>query len=154
MGVIPRCAVHIRKERIGHACSRGNRALFNCRNAVVPWSTLLQNTMPMQSSAIFRARDFVTYVDGDSVAPISFNGWTRELPVYQKDAPVYSIGRFEATSDVEIVCGTLAACRDCQHLGYSSREVILLTTIEVFGVGIVVADCISSPGNDTIHPSE
>lgn len=39
--VIPRCAVNIRKEGIGHALSRGNRALGDSRNAVVPRSSLL-----------------------------------------------------------------------------------------------------------------
>ena len=69
--------------------------------------------MPVKRSSIFGARDFVTYVDGDSVTPVRFNGWTGKLPVHQDNAPVYAIGRFEATSDVEVVCGTLAACGGC-----------------------------------------
>ena len=154
VGVIPRCAVDIGKERIGHACSRGNRALIDSRNTIVPRSSLLQKSMPMYRSTFFGACDFVTYVHGDRVAPVGFNHWTREFAVDKNDASVYSIGGYEATSDVEVVRGALAACRDCQHTRNWTRDFMLLTTVEVCGVGIVVTDCIGSPGDDIINSGD
>lgn len=145
MGVIPRCAVNIRKEGIGHACSRGDGTLIDSRNAIVPRSSLLQKSMPMYRSAVFGARDFVTYIHGDSIAPIGFNHWTRELIVDKNDTSIYSIGRDKATSDVEVVRWALAACRDCQNTRDLTEDASLLTAVEVCIVGIVVADCVSSP---------
>ena len=45
--VIPRCTINIRKKGIGHACSRGDRALIDSRNTVKPRASLLQKSMPM-----------------------------------------------------------------------------------------------------------
>ncbi len=110
--------------------------------------------MPMYRSAVFGACDFVTDVHGNSIAPISFDRWTRECPIDKSDISRYSIRRDLATSDVEIVRGTLTACRNCQHTRKSTEDVMLLTAVEVCGVRVVVADCIGSPGNDTINPSD
>ncbi len=113
MGVIPRCTENIRKEGIGHACSWGDGALVDSRHAIVPRRSLLEDSMPMKGSALLRARDFVTYIHGDNIAPISFNGWSRECPVDKESRFIHSIGRDVATGDIEIVRGTLTACKDC-----------------------------------------
>ena len=86
--------------------------MVDSRNAIIPWSGLLQNSMPMNRSALFGARDLVTYIHGDGITPVSFDGWTGKLPVNKDRASVYSIGGDVATSDVEVVRRALAACSD------------------------------------------
>lgn len=92
MRVIPGCTIKIRKELIGHARSRSNGTLVNGRNAIVPRSSLLQKPMPVKRSTFFRARDFVTYVDGDGITPVSFDSWTWECTVNKQGASIHSIG--------------------------------------------------------------
>ena len=70
--------------------------------------------MPMEGCAFFRTGNFVAYVDSDSIAPISFNGWTWELPVDKDNASVHSIRRDIATSDIEVVRGTLVSWESCK----------------------------------------
>ena len=65
----------------------------------------------MERSAFFRARDFITDVDSDSITPIGFDSWTGECAVNQKSASIHSIRRDDATGDIEIVRGSLAACK-------------------------------------------
>ena len=116
VGMVPRCSVNIREEGIGHASSRGNRALINSRNAIVPRRSLLQDSVPMHGSPVLGARDFITYVHGDRIAPISFNSRARELIVDKDGASADSIRSDSTTSDVEIVCWTPTTCSDCQHI--------------------------------------
>ena len=120
MGVIPRCTVKVRKEGIGHTRPRSDRALIDSRNAIVPRTALLQKPMPMKRSAFFRARNLVTNIDGDSVAPIGFDGWTGEGTVDKQSASIHSIRRDYTTGDIEVVCGTLAACKDGQYTSQMS----------------------------------
>ncbi len=110
--------------------------------------------MPMYRSAVFGACDFVTDVHSNSVAPVSFDRWTRECPIDKSDVSRYSIRRDLTTSDVEIVRGALTACRDCQNTRLSTEDVTLLTAVEICGVRVVVADRIGSPGNDTTNPGD
>ena len=68
----------------------------------------------MEGCAFFRTGNFVTYVDSDGITPISFNGWSWECTVDKDNASVHSIRRDVATSDIEVVRGTLVSCESCQ----------------------------------------
>ena len=94
----------------------------------------------MERGAFFRAGDLITYVDSDSITPVGFNGWTGKCAVDKKRASIHSIRRDDATGDVEIVCGTLAACNDCQNTSKINQYANLLTRIEVCIVRVVIAD--------------
>ena len=131
MGVIPRGTEEVRKEGIGHTRSRSDRALVNSRNAIVPRSTFLQKSMPMKRSTFFGARDLVTNIDGDSIAPIGFDGWTGECTVDEQSASIHSIWRDYTTRNIEIVRGTIASCTDGQCTSQMSQCATLLTTVEV-----------------------
>ena len=131
MGVIPGCTEKVRKEGIGHTRSRSDRALINSRNAIVPRSALLQKPMPMERSTFFGARNLVTNINGDSIAPIGFDGWTGECTVDKQSASIHSIRRDYTTGDIEVVCGTIASCRDGQCTSQMSQCTTLLTTVEV-----------------------
>ena len=131
MGVIPRCTVKVCKEGIGHARSRSDRALINSRNAIVPRSSLLQKPMPMKRSTFFGARDLVTNVDGDSIAPIGFDGRTGECTIDKQSASIHSIRRNYTTGDIEVVRGTIATCKDGQCTSQMSSCATLLTTVKV-----------------------
>lgn len=145
MRVIPGCTIKIRKELIGHARSRSNRALVNSRNAIVPRSSLLQKPVPVERSTILGARDVITYVDGDGITPIGFDSWTGECTVNKQGASIHSIGRDNTTGDIEIVRGTLAACRGLSE--YKPNDLIRSspTTVEICVVRIVIFDRIRTP---------
>lgn len=101
--VIPGCPVEISEERISETLSGSNWALLNGWNAIEPRSSLLQYSVPMQSSAFFGSGDVIAHVDRNGVSPIGFDGWSWVCSVDEKSAFVYSIGSNEASSDVEIV---------------------------------------------------
>lgn len=119
--------------------------MVNSRNAIVPRSGLLQKPMPVERSTFFRARDLVTYVDGNGITPISFDSWTGECTVNKQGASIHSIGRDNTTGDVEIVRGTLAACRGLSEYKANDLIRILPTSVEICVVRIVVVDRVSSP---------
>ena len=131
MRVIPRCTVKVRKELVGHTRSRSDRALINSRNTIVPGSTFLQKPMPMKRGTFLRARNLVTNIDSDSIAPIGFDGRTRECTVDEQRASIHSIRRDYTTCDIEVVRGTIATCKDGQFTRQMSWCTTLLTTVEV-----------------------
>ena len=131
MGVIPRCTVKVRKEGISHTRPRSDRALINSRNAIVPRSSLLQKPVPVKCSTFFGTRDLVTNIDGDSIAPIGFDGWTGECTVDEQSASIYSIWGDYTTGDIEVVRGTIATCEDGQCTSQISECATILTTVEV-----------------------
>ena len=103
MGMIPGGAVEISIEGISKGLARGDRALLHRRNTVKPRRSFLQNTMPMDRGAFFRAGDIVGDSDLECISPISFDGRAREGTVDQEHAFVDAIGCKVSSSDLEVI---------------------------------------------------
>ena len=109
--------------------------------------------MPMESSALLRTCNLVAYVYSDDIAPVSLDRWSRECTIDEESASIHSIGSDDTASDVEIVRGTPAACRDCQYINPLDNAAMLHTTVEICGIWIGVVDGIASPSGNTPHPN-
>ena len=93
----------------------------------------------------------VTYVDSDSITPISFNGWSRECTVDKDNASVHPIRGDIATSYIEVVRRTLVSCESCQPRKLCTRESMSLTSAEICAVRIEVVNSLSYPRDDPIE---
>lgn len=109
--MIPGCTIKIREERVGETFPRRNRALLNSWNTIEPGGLLLQDAVPMQCSALFRAHNVVAHIYGDGVTPVGFDQGGRECSVDKKSAFVHSIRSNCASGNVEVVRGT-PSCRE------------------------------------------
>ena len=87
--------------------------MLNGWDTIEPWSFLLQNPMPMQSSAFFRPSDVITNINRNSVSPIGFDEWSREGSVDEKSTFIYAVRSDYSTSNVEVVSGS-TPCKDIQ----------------------------------------
>lgn len=91
MRVVPGSSIEIGFEGIGERSARSNRALLNRGYTIIPRSFLLENTMPMESSAFLRASDLIMNGDLDCISPVGFDSWTRKLSINQNNVLLVSI---------------------------------------------------------------
>lgn len=61
--------------------TRGDRALSNSRNTVVPWCLLLEHAVPVQRGAFVRVVNLVMDGDVEHIPPIGLNRWRGILSV-------------------------------------------------------------------------
>lgn len=81
MRMVPRGTVKVSVEAVCECAIGWDRALADSGNTVHVLGSLLQNTMPVQSSSFGRAFDLVCDLDLDSIAPVCLNQRAWELVV-------------------------------------------------------------------------
>lgn len=103
MRVIPRGSVQLSLKLVGVALARGNGALVDTGDTVLPWRASLQETMPMKRSALLRTGDVVVQSDLDSITPVTLNGRSRVCPIDEENTLLVSIRGYGATTDGKVV---------------------------------------------------
>lgn len=101
--VVPRGSVQLGLELVRVALARGNRALVNTRDTILPRGSRLQETVPVKSGALLRASDVVVQSDLDRVAPVSLDRRSRVGTVDEEDGLLVSIRGDGAAADGEVV---------------------------------------------------
>lgn len=101
--MIPGSSIQLSFKLVRVALARGDRALVNTRDAVLPRGSSLQETVPVKSGTLLRTSDVVVQSDLDRISPVSLNGRSRVGPVDEKDRLLISIRGNGAAADSKIV---------------------------------------------------
>lgn len=101
--MVPGRTVEIRLERVGERSSWRHGTLLHSRHAVIPWTVLLKDTMPMERGPFLWASDLVVQSHLDGISPICLNHRSWKLAIDQDHTLLISIWSDQATLDSEIV---------------------------------------------------
>lgn len=102
-------AVKIRPESVSEGRSGGNRALLDRGNTVEPRRLRLQETVPVQRSAL--VGQIVVNDDFNPVTPVGFNRWARELSIDDHACPLVPVWCDRLLSKCKIIVACYAGVR-------------------------------------------
>lgn len=103
MRVIPRTPVQRRHELIREALPRRHGTLRHRGRAVLPGRSLLEESVPVQRRAFFRARDVVMQSHLDGVTPVGLDQGAGKGAIDQEDVALVAIGGNDAAANGEVV---------------------------------------------------
>lgn len=103
MSVVPCRPIKTGEEFVSEAFPGCNGTLGDTGGTIFPWSSLLQETVPVNDRAFLGGCDVVVYFDDDLVAPIGLYQRPGKGAVDEQDIPLISIWGNDSTADGEIV---------------------------------------------------
>ena len=74
MGVIPSRAILISKEFVRETTAGSDRALADTRNTIHEWSSVLEEAVPMDTSAFLGTSDLVVNGNFYLITPVGLDG--------------------------------------------------------------------------------